>query len=246
MDNDWSRFDGTAPAQAAVPATASTASSQQAPAPVTGVVPNIGAGAQEGGAGIINAASDPVGYLYKTALLLGAGAYNYGARTIGYGPISPQMMRLLADDGPGPGDRLVGALDRVGGVPTPDQVVPATDAQRYARAAAQGAAGLGALAETLPAAAAQAGLGALSGVGSQAASDAAPDDLKPVAGLLGGVLFPGAAAGAAAGARAIARPVVNGLLDYAAPALGKPSVVLDAAGTPVAGKRCTEALICAC
>ncbi|HEY0202980.1 MAG TPA: hypothetical protein VGC15_02350, partial [Acetobacteraceae bacterium] len=146
-DDGWGAFD--APVVNGVPA--------GAPAPVqagpalqpgqrTGMLANVGAALQEGAAGAINIASDPVGNIIgKPLVALGTGAYNLGARALGYQPLSPAQMNAALDDGPGPGDRLVAGLDRAVGAPTPGDVVPGTDAQRYARAGVQGAMGMAAL-----------------------------------------------------------------------------------------------------
>ena len=257
MSNPFDQFDQPAPASAgaggpppaapsAAPAAAQAANpfdQFDAPQPVTGLGANVGAGLQTAGAGTINAASDPFGYLIgKPLLTAGMGAYNLGSRVFGYQPISQGAMNAALDDGPGIGDRAVAAVDRAGGVATPDQVVPANNLEKYARAGIQGATGLAVLGPagldtSLPRAVAsvakQGALGVVSGVGAQAASDAAPDDLKPAAGLVGGIVAPGLASMSAAIGQGAARPIVNGLMDYAAPAVGKPNALLDVAGAPV-------------
>ncbi len=224
---------GYAPAPEPAPPPAAAAPGQR-----TGLVANIGAGLQEGAAGAVNALSDPSGFIGKQIVALGTGAYNLGARALGKPPMDPKLQNLLLDDGPGPGDRFVAGLNRAGGAPAPDQVQPADGVERYVRAGAQGVGGmlpfgpvngLARLAGTV-------GVGTLAGVGGQAASDAVPDDLKPAAGLLGGIIVPGAAAAGVAGLRAAVRPATNALADFRAPITGQSSPLLDQVGQPLASE----------
>ena len=228
----WAAFDGA-------PAPAPTSDVPTAGAPVvhpgqrTGLIANTGAALQEGGAGLVNIASDPFGHLIgKPLVALGTGAYNLGARAFGYQPLSSEKMDLLLNDGPGPGDRMVAGLNAAGGAPNPSDVVPGTAAERYLRAGVGGAIGMAALGPVggVRAATGTLATGVLSGVGSQAAQDVLPADLAPAGSVLGGIAVPMAPALAGAGVRAVTRPVTKALADYAAPMMGKPSPLLDAAG----------------
>lgn len=197
----------------------------------TGLVANTVAGAEEGAAGLVNTATDPFGYLIGRPLVTaGMGAYNLGARVFGYQPLSAEFQHaMLDDDVKTPGGAVVDAAARAVGAPTPGEVAPGNALERYARAGAAGAVGMAALgpggglrqaAQT----------GALSGVGSQVASDVAPDDLKPAAGLVGGVVGPAVPGAVAAPVRSVARVPLNALASYAGPAVGRTNALLDTAG----------------
>lgn len=179
--------------------------------PRTGLGANIAAGLQDGVAGIINAASDPYAYLIaKPAVAIGTGVYNLGARALGKEPIQPQLMDALLENPPGPGDRLMAGLNRMAGVPTPAEITSATGQERYARALVGGATGMAATGpmSSIRQALATGAIGGAAGMGGQAASDMAPDDLKPLAGLVGS----GGTGAAAAGAVGrIVQPVRNQL-----------------------------------
>ncbi len=237
----WTQYAAPAPAgefgfaSAAEPAAPASAAAPTAlPGQRSGLAANIGAGLAQTSAGVLDAASNPSGFIGKQIVTLGTGAYNLGARALGYQPMDPKLQQFLLDDGPGPAERLVDSGARAIGATAPSDVVPANDLERYTRAGVSGAAGMAGMGPGgLLGAAGALGIGALSGVGGQAASDAAPDDLKPAAGLLGGVIVPGAAAAGVAGARAIARPAINKLSEFVAPVVGKPNALLDAAGQPL-------------
>ena len=206
----WGAFDGRADAAPAPRASAASGgapggSPAEAVQPKTGLLANIGAGLQEGGAAVINAAADPFGNLIaKPAIALGTGAYNLGARAFGYQPLSAETIGSLLDDhGTQVGDRIVSGLDHAAGAPSPAEIAPGSNTARYGRAAAQGAAGVA----TLNPAGLVMGVG--SGIGAQLATDFAPDDLKHFAGLVGGIAG-GVAGGGVNGA-------YNTLAEYARP-----------------------------
>ena len=215
------------------PATASASTPPQPSGPQqSGLGANAVAGAEEGVASAINTATDPVSYLItKPLATLGMGAVNLGARAFGYQPpISPQAMHdLLEDDVPTPGGRVVAGAAHAIGALAPADVVPATSAERYLRAGAAGAVGMGA--------AGPAGLvaGAAGGLGSQAAADVAPADLKPSAALLGNVVGMGAPKAVAIGTRAALSPAANALMSYAeggGPTVARMNPLIEVVGQP--------------
>lgn len=198
------------------------------------MVANAVAGAEEGAAGLVNTATDPFSYLVgKPLVTAGMGAYNLGARVFGYQPLSAEFQHaMLDDDVKTPGGAVVDAAARAVGAPTPDEVAPGNALDRYARAGAGGAVGMaalgpgGSLREMAPALR----TGAASGVGSQVASDVAPDDLKPAAALVGGVVGPMVPRAVAAPVRAIVGAPLNALAGYAGPAVGRTNPLLDVGG----------------
>jgi len=221
----WAAFDAPVVngAPAGQPAPTSAAAPVLQPGQRTGYAANAAAAVAQAGGGVVNAASDPVGYLIgKPLVALGTGAYNLGARAFGYDKLSPEDIASLTDDGPGPGDKLVSAAARAAGAPDPANVVPGSAGERYLRAGVGGAASLALMGPGggVSGAAGTAALGGLSGVGSQAASDVAPDDLKPAAGVLGGIAAPMLPAAGLAGVRGVAGMALNPLMEYASPALG--------------------------
>ncbi len=232
----WAAFDAPVVngAPAGQPAPTSAAAPVLQPGQRTGYAANAAAGVAQAAGGVVNAASDPFGTLIgKPLVALGTGAYNLGARAFGYQPASPELMNALLDDGPGPGDKLVSAAARAAGAPDPANVVPGSMGERYLRAGVGGAASLALMGPGggVSGTAGMASLGALSGVGSQAASDAAPDDLKPAAGVLGGVVAPMVPAAGLAGVRSAAGVLARPLLDYVSPAVGAQRNALHDAAT---------------
>ena len=209
-----------------------------APGERGGMMANVAAGMQSGGAGAINVLSDPFGNIVGRPLTaLGLGAYNLGARAFGYDPVSADKINAILDDGNvQPGSQLVDALDKAGGVPNPSQVIPQNDAERYARAAAEGVTGMMALGPIGGVRLIGAGLatGAASGVGSQLGQDLLPDDLKAAGSVLGGIALPSGIHITGGALRGGFGAVANPLLNYVAPTRGTPNVLLDVAtGAPL-------------
>ena len=202
----------------------------------SGLAANALAGLQEGAAGLVNIASDPVQHLVINPLTqLGMGGYNLGARMFGYNKLSPELMHdMLSADGIGtPGEEVVNRLSRAVDAPTPADVTAATPGQRYLRAGVGGAfqmlpmlatGGLGAVARV-------AGEGASSGVGSQVGSDIAPDDLKGAASLIGGTVVPMAPKVMGAGVSAVTRPITNAVANAVGPIMGRVNPLIDEAGS---------------
>lgn len=218
VPDPWADFYGT---PVATPAPVQAGPSLQ-PGQRTGMLANVGAAVQEGAAGLVNIAADPVGNIIgKPVVAAGTSLYNLGARAFGYDKLTSEQMSAALDDGPGPGDALVAGVDRAAGVPTPADVVPSTDAQHYARAGIQGAVGMAALGPLggLRQIAGTLATGAVSGAGSQLAQDALPSDLAPGGAVLGGIVAPMLPAVGVTGLRGAAGIVKNPLMDYVGPAL---------------------------
>jgi hypothetical protein len=209
---------------------------QSSSPPLTGYLANIPAGLNSGIATTFGA---PVDLL--------TGGINLGIR----GANALAGLHVPAIDDPVGGS---GTFKRAMGVvgANPDDVHADGLGQQLARSAASGAAsallpggivrGLGqagvmamptvgrVLGVTGDFTAGNAGLGAVSGVGSQVAENAAPDEYKPLAGIVGGIVAPAVPLVGAAGVRAIARPVANAVSDYVGPAM-KLNPLMDTAGS---------------
>jgi hypothetical protein len=218
---------------------------------ISGMDANTLAGVEEGGAGLVNVLADPVGNLVaRPALALGMGAYNLGARALGYDKLSPEQQdavqrsyshgignsvtsevaRQTGGEEATPGSNAVNAGARALGLPVAGDIVSATPEEKYMRAMTSGAV------SNLPfgGAGLVRGLvtGAVSGAGSQFLSDAAPDDLKPAAGIVGGIVAPAAPGIARAVGGTMARPVVNALSDAVGPTFGRVNPLMSEAGVP--------------
>jgi hypothetical protein len=198
------------------------------------MVANAAAGLAEGGAGGLNVLSDPFGNLVgKPLVAIGAAAHDALAPVFGYHKFSPEERAALFDDEPQVGDQVAGAVQRAVGAPELSTVQPGSTGQSLVRSGVSGAVqmlgagvGAGAGAGQLAVGTAAGGVG---GVTGDAAQMVAPDEYKPVAGLVGNVLGGGVVAGGAG----LARGAANSLVDAAAPALGRRNALMDSAGAPI-------------
>ncbi len=217
-----------------VPAAAGRVAGQPPPGQRSGMLANVAAGVAEGSGDVVSTAADPFGNLIGKPLAVGiVTAHDALAPYLGYDKFDPKTRAfLLNEQVPQVGSQVVNATARALNAPSPDDVVPATGPEQYARAGARGAAGMasmgtGAGVGSLVRGAA---LGAESGVGSQIASDIAPEGYKEVAGLVGGVAVPAGANAASRAATRIVGAPVNSLLDYGAPVVGRQNPLMDVAG----------------
>jgi hypothetical protein len=206
----------------------------------TGYAANMAAGAVEGGAGLANMIADPVGNMIgKPLMAAGVALHHALAPVFGYADLTPEhRAALLDDDVPQPGTRLATAVGQAMGAPSLDQVKPADDGQRMARAGAAGAVGMAAMAPAgLTAAPANAGVvrtiahlganglrstvapaaGFVGGVAGQLAEDAVPDAYKPIANMAAQAAAGGATLGTAAIAKGTKRAVGAQLSHMAEP-----------------------------
>lgn len=168
---------------------------------LSGIGKNLGAGLVEGGEGVLNTLSDPVGNLVGRPLsVLGGYAYDAIAPHLGGKALTPEQWASLRgeDEPPQIGQRVGAAVGQALGAPSLESVQATTGAEEAARRVGQALIGGGALGPraVLPAVA-----GNLTG---QAASAAVPDYWKPGADLAGQILGAGAAGAGADGVRAAA------------------------------------------
>lgn len=181
------------------------ASPQTAPVPQGGIARNAAAGLSEGGAGVLNAMSDPVGNLIgKPLVTAGMFAHDALAPVFGYNRFTDaQRNDLLKDDVLQPGNRL---LDAVSGPTGPTSVPSNTLLERMVRAGTAGAVGGAALGGNALAAL----MGASGGATGQAAETVAPGYAGPMANIAGNIL----GAGAVVPAAGLARAGGNLLMDF--------------------------------
>jgi hypothetical protein len=193
-----------------------------------GVVRNLAAGAVEGTGGLIDAATNPVGFLTHQLLQLGTTGYDAVAPTLGLSRLSPGMRSMLLDEGgvtpAGPGG--MPAVRPVASIPTPtpggstdpggfgtflvdkmgdvvgakpSDVSATTRPEQYARIAGS----VLPAAPLLPGVSVRTAVPVLTGAGiaTQEAQQVVPDWAKPGVGVLTNLLATGAGLGVGAGLR---------------------------------------------
>lgn len=111
----------------------------------TGMMKNIGAGLTEGGAGLLDIASDPFGNLIGRPLATAATyGYNAIAPYLGQKPITTKERHDILSVPDQPGSQIMSAGLKAINAPRPEDVVPGTTAERLARSGAAGLVGAGA------------------------------------------------------------------------------------------------------
>lgn len=183
------------------------------PPPVSGIGPNLAAGAAEGAASVVNTINDPVSNMLTRPLATGiVFAHDALAPYLGYDRFPDKVRHFLLDDtSPAPdpatgkivdttppqvGTQLVNKAASALQIPTPDRVVSATPEQSMVRS---GAAGAVSLAPFGPVAAL---VGAGGGIAADRAESEVPDWAKPATGAAVNLLV-----GAGVARRAAAEPV---------------------------------------
>jgi hypothetical protein len=164
-----------------------------------GIAKNLAAGVVEGGAGLLNAASDPFGNLIgKPLAIAGTYAHDLVAPMFGGKAYTPeQRARLLSTDFDQPGTKAVNAVGDAMGAPLPDSVPSNNVAEHLARAVGQGAMMGAATPSVIPE--------VLAGsVAADQAARALPDHAD-AAGLIGGAVGGVGASGIRAGVNAATR-----------------------------------------
>jgi hypothetical protein len=138
---------GSAP-DAAPPASFSFADGKPEPeSQGSGIVANVGAGAVEGGEGVLNTLADPFGNMIGRPLAtVMAAIHDAIAPHFGGKPFSPEdRAYLLGDDVPQIGTQAGDAVGRAMSAPPTSSVVAATPGEKIARGATAAGVGAGAL-----------------------------------------------------------------------------------------------------
>lgn len=202
----------------------------------SGYAANVAAGVIEGGAGVLNVLSDPVGNLVgKPLAIIGGTAYDAIAPHVGLPRMTDaQRADLYGEEPTQPGTRLVNALDAANvatGAPTSvHDVVPATTGQSIVRSVVPAAVGMAALGGgdgVMRNAVVNPLLGVSGDLTGKAAAAFVPDWLKPAAELGGNV---------------VGTAVPNSLLHYAGSPGAKQNPLMDDAGEPIVSKATGQAL----